>query len=1255
MDRTITTESHFAFVNQTTAQTGAIGTIPLGNPASRAETTYLQDAAYRQDRHILGLVTSVVLKGASQQPVSRTDTFYDQTGQFPLVTYMDLAGDEGYTDPGIGAVRGNPTTVHRYVVVNLDGTGTYLETHAQFDQCGNVVNAWNERAEPPFTEANAISRNEYSGAYRHAYLTRTTSAVPDPSAATDPSAAHGSAVPFTTSSTFDLVTGLVLSTTDINVQTTHFSYSDDQAVPDPLNRLRKVTRPDGGWTKYSFGETPGNLFTLTETQQDATRTVKAYKYADPMGRPSRSFASEGGDSYIASDTIYDKLGRVSKVSNPYRTTILGGVASLSHTTDWTVSQYDALSRVDYVTLPDSSIVDTDYQGVYTTVTDQAGRQRRQKTDALGRVVRVDEPDLNGNLGLVDTPTQPTYYEYNTQGSLIAISQGLTQPGLDPEDPNNYLQHRYFKFDALGRLTYERQIEQVGIHTASDSLTGNSAWSRKLVYDETIDNVNYRGLLTSAFDARNIQTQFRYDNLNRVYQVNYSDGTPTVTNKYDQIRPDYFNLGRLTEATTVATAGVPQTSQICNFDLMGRVANNQQRVGEHSYTLSYGYNLGGALTSQQYPSGRIVSYEFDAAARFSQVSSGTTVYANQFDYSTTQGLLKSVTLGNGAVESFTYNSRLQMKSIDLTRSGTQIQHYDYKYGVYDPATNTLDETKNTGKIARIEGFITTAKQWQQNFAYDSLGRLSSAREFRGDNPAPSGKVWLTNYEYDVFGNRYQKQAQNADNPFEQKWVEAGQVDPATNRFNSGVTYDDAGNVTVDSRFRNLAFQYDANNRQKQSSAVDGSAAVVSVYDAGGQRVGTMANNILANVLVYDASGKLVAEYGSTPAEANGTQYVTPDQQGSPRATTSSSGAVVSRHDYAPFGEDLPANIGLRTPGQGYSQSDAVRQKYAGMENDDSTGMSHTLWRQYDNLSGRWTAPDPYGGSMTIAAPQSFNRYSYVENDPVNKVDPLGLALADIGVVQTDNAAEAHMIERRSSQIDANARYAAAHGGTVTYEGNRAIFTPAAAGVAGAALGGLMAGISSNSASINVAGGDPVGGGGGGQKKEQTGADLANIAATNLSKHPGLLEQIQSNTVSGIDAHIIACQAAHETSYASLSEISVPPFRHSGKWRSTAKGADGEIGLLQIFPSTAGLSAKALQDVPTNVKAGSSYLLSIQTRFSKYNVGLREALAIYNWGEGKFGRANHDITKIYSGSLRYADRIIDCSNRLMFPSDNFNWRK
>jgi RHS repeat-associated protein len=975
LDRTASNETHFASIDQASGQAGLITVMPAGSLASRLETIYLNDSAYR-NRNILSLPTSVIMKDAAFQVVSKSELFYDEVG-YPLLTYGDLTGAD-YIDPGTNA-RGNATTSKAYIDIGL---GTYLENHAQFDQCGNLRNSWNARG--------ALSQTDYSSTYKHAFATQTTTAVPDPSGL------HGSTVAFTTTGTFDLATGLMLTTTDLNGQTTTMSYQDDFGVADPMTRLRKITRPNGSWTKYSFGETLGNLFSLVETQQDASRTIKMYQYVDPLGRPSRKFASEGGINYLASDTIYDQLGRVWKTSNPYRTTTLDGVADVAHTNNWTITQYEALGRVDLITSPDGATLQTLYQGIYTTITDQAGRQRRQKTDALGRTVRVDEANLSGSLGTVDAPTQPTYYDYNTQGNLVHITQGSSP-----------VQHRYFKYDALGRLTYERQVEQAGTFTASDALTGNSAWSRKLVYDETIGGVTYQGLLTSANDARNIQTQFRYDNLNRIYQVSYSDTTPTITNNYDQPRTGYFNKGKLTEALTAAVGSVPATAQLYNFDLMGNIANHQQTVGSQSYTLSYGYNLGGGLTSQTYPSGRVVNYAYDDGARLSQVSSGATNYASQFDYTSSTGLLQAFTMGNGAVESYAYNSRLQLQSLDLTRSGTQIQRYEYKYGVYNPVSNTVDESKNSGQIAQIEGFIGTQKQWQQRFAYDSLNRLASAREFRGDN---SQQSYLVNYEYDLFGNRYQKQAQNGGNPFTQKWVEAGDVDQSTNRFNSGVTYDNAGNITVDSRFRNLQFQYDANNRQKQSANLDGSGAVVSVFDAVGQRVGTQVSGALTNVLVYDATAKLVAEYSVTPG-AGGTQYVFSDQQGSPRAITSAAGVVVARHDYVAFGEEL-GNVGMRTSGQGYGGVDGVRQDFAGMENNETTGMAHTLWREYDSYSARWTAPDPYQGSMELATPQSFNRYVYVNNDPVNHIDPTGLSLADIGVLQTNDAREANLAERQA---------------------------------------------------------------------------------------------------------------------------------------------------------------------------------------------------------------------------------------------------
>jgi hypothetical protein len=49
----------------------------------------------------------------------------------------------------------------------------------------------------------------------------------------------------------------------------------------------------------------------------------------------------------------------------------------------------------------------------------------------------------------------------------------------------------------------------------------------------------------------------------------------------------------------------------------------------------------------------------------------------------------------------------------------------------------------------------------------------------------------------------------------------------------------------------------------------------------------------------------------------------------------------------------------------------------------------MHRRYNRWWSRFEQPDPYDGSYELTNPQSFNRYSYVQNDPVNFVDPTGL--------------------------------------------------------------------------------------------------------------------------------------------------------------------------------------------------------------------------------------------------------------------------
>jgi RHS repeat-associated protein len=67
----------------------------------------------------------------------------------------------------------------------------------------------------------------------------------------------------------------------------------------------------------------------------------------------------------------------------------------------------------------------------------------------------------------------------------------------------------------------------------------------------------------------------------------------------------------------------------------------------------------------------------------------------------------------------------------------------------------------------------------------------------------------------------------------------------------------------------------------------------------------------------------------------------------------------------------------------------RQKWATYWRDE-TGLDYAMARYQQN--GRFLSPDPYTASGGPGAPQSWNRYAYVANDPINRYDPRGLMIS-----------------------------------------------------------------------------------------------------------------------------------------------------------------------------------------------------------------------------------------------------------------------
>ena len=109
---------------------------------------------------------------------------------------------------------------------------------------------------------------------------------------------------------------------------------------------------------------------------------------------------------------------------------------------------------------------------------------------------------------------------------------------------------------------------------------------------------------------------------------------------------------------------------------------------------------------------------------------------------------------------------------------------------------------------------------------------------------------------------------------------------------------------------------------------------------------------------------------------GVYYTHGDHLGSLNVLTNSSGAEVQRLTYLPYGE-THTNTGA---------VDFHQRRYTGQEQDPETGLYFYQARYYNPALGRFISPDsivPYPGD-----PQSLNRYSYVANNPVNRIDPSG---------------------------------------------------------------------------------------------------------------------------------------------------------------------------------------------------------------------------------------------------------------------------
>jgi YD repeat-containing protein len=490
---------------------------------------------------------------------------------------------------------------------------------------------------------------------------------------------------------------------------------------------------------------------------------------------------------------------------------------------------------------------------------------------LARIAR----DANGRaIALDDARSTDAHQYFDGLGRPV---RSLGYDGRNLRTVTQGAQARSFTYDSLSRLT-SATIPESGTTRYKYDANGNLVLK--------IDPRQRTGTLTlpdcaAPYAGSQVAVCYAYDSLNRIQSRTYNDGTPNVSYTYDDASAAN-SKGRLTKVSSSASV-----YRYTAYDAAGRVTGSSQATDGVTYAMAYGYDLASNLTSEQYPSGRVVRTEYDDAGRVAGAkdqaagfyyAGGAPSDANNRIRYAPHGAVEPLRLGNGLWEHASFNSRLQTEQIGLGAS--PITSGVLKLGYGSVVNGVLDPTKNNGN-PRSRTITTPGApaSFVQTYDYDELNRLEPAEEKVG-----SSSNWKQVFVYDCYGNRnfaagtmspdYSQAALDPATGLPQDPAGNPVIDPSNNRVKtsapgqSAYQYDAAGELLCDAAHPCGSgqtasmpyYSYDADGRLEAAGGGYAAGGPSYTYDGDGRRVKKAVYVGEATVFVYDASGR-AAEYSN----------------------------------------------------------------------------------------------------------------------------------------------------------------------------------------------------------------------------------------------------------------------------------------------------------------------------------------------------------------------------------------------------------